>query len=460
MTEALIDSRMAGPDMCVTGALIDRNAAATPDKVYAVFPDGSEWTYAELRQRVRQTAVGLERLGVKQGDHVVCWLPNGQDALRVWFAINYLGAVYVPINTSYRGGILAHVVANSDARLIVAHADLAPRLADIDRAALTSIVVLGGTLESCADLQVHPAAALSPADGEPTPPPRTVMPWDTQSIIYTSGTTGPSKGVLSSYLHAYTTGAAYSSLPGEDGKPLITSDDRYLLSLPMFHVGGTLPAHIMLAMGGSISIVDSFNTKTFWKTIRDTRVTFAILLGVMAQFLAKQDPVPEEVDNPLRTVMLVPFDFDPTAFRARFGVQTMTLFNMTEISCPLLAPVHATPLHSPGPPRAGNPRHRRSQPALCRRTGADGWRDRRRFLQPGTAARPEARCTDGHDHGRGRRRPDRDISGILPQQYYGPAAGRQRNSQRPALPQRPRRGPHERGRGRKQVHRIVSRLSQ
>lgn len=353
MTDAPVDSRMAGPDMCVTGALIERNAADTPDKVYAVFPDGSEWTYRELRERVRQTAVGLERLGVKQGDHVVSWLPNGQDALRVWFAINYLGAVYVPINTSYRGGILAHVVANSDADLIIAHADLAPRLEGIDRARLKSIVVLGGAVESCADLRVHGADALLPRDGEPTPPPRDVMPWDTQSIIYTSGTTGPSKGVLSSYLHAYMTGAAYSNLPGEDGRALISADDRYLLSLPMFHVGGTLPAHIMLAMGGSISIVDSFNTSTFWKTIRETRVTFAILLGVMAQFLAKQDPVPEEADNPLRTVMLVPFDFDPTEFRARFGVQVLTLFNMTEISCPLISPINPVLLHSAGVPREG-----------------------------------------------------------------------------------------------------------
>ena len=353
MTEANVDPRMAPPEVCVTRPLIDRHAAATPDKVYAVFQDGTEWTYAGMRDLVRRTALGLQNLGVKQGDHVVSWLPNGPDALRVWYAINYLGAVYVPINTSYRGGILAHVVENSDADLIVAHAGLAPRLADIDRAKLKQMVILGGDPAPCADLEVHGAEALAPGSGELAPLEREIMPWDTQSIIYTSGTTGPSKGVLSSYLHAYTTGAVYSSLPGEDGAPLITSDDRYLLSLPMFHVGGTLPAHIMLAMGGSISIVDAFNTQTFWKTVKETRVTFAILLGVMAQFLAKQEPVPEEKDNPLRTVMLVPFDFDPTEFRARFDVQTLTLFNMTEISCPLISPLNPTLLHSAGTPREG-----------------------------------------------------------------------------------------------------------
>ena len=54
------------------------------------------------------------------------WLPNGMDALRLWFGLNYLGAVYVPINTAYRGGILQHVVKNSDAALIVAHAAAPP----------------------------------------------------------------------------------------------------------------------------------------------------------------------------------------------------------------------------------------------------------------------------------------------------------------------------------------------
>ena len=166
MTEPHIDPRIAAPEDCVTGRLIDRWAAAQPDKVYAVFPDGAEWTYAELRERVRRTALGLQRLGVRQGDHVVSWLPNGPDALRVWFALNYLGAVYVPINIAYRGGLLAHVIENSDASLIVAHADLAPRLAEVDRAKLRTLVCLSGRLEACGDLEVLGADVLDPKEGE------------------------------------------------------------------------------------------------------------------------------------------------------------------------------------------------------------------------------------------------------------------------------------------------------
>ncbi|MEC9435263.1 MAG: AMP-binding protein [Pseudomonadota bacterium] len=343
MTETLIDPRLPAPADCVTRLLIDRRAAETPDKVYAVFPDGERWTYARLRKEVRQAAAGLAALGVGQGDHVVSWLPNGQDALRTWYAINYLGAVYVPINTAYKGGLLAHVIENSDAWLIVAHRDLAPRLEDVDLARLTTLVRIGGDASPCAGLTVHGPEALAPEGAEPPELTRPVMPWDVQSIIYTSGTTGPSKGVLSSYAHLTATGNALPLGP----------EDRYMANLPLFHVGGTLPCHTMLARGGSVSMIESFRTETFWDMIRETETTFVILLGVMAQFLAKVPPAPGDADNPLRLVCLIPYDFDATDFAARFGVRIMSLFNMTEVSCPIVTELDPTIVHSAGRPRDG-----------------------------------------------------------------------------------------------------------
>jgi crotonobetaine/carnitine-CoA ligase len=144
MPKSWFDPRVPSADLCVLRPLLDRHAAATPDKVFARFADGTQWTYRQTQAIARRTAIGLAALGIAQGDKVLSWLPNGPDAIRVWFGLNYLGAVYVPINLAYRGRLLAHVVANSDARLIVAHGDLLGRLADIDRAALTAAVVLGG----------------------------------------------------------------------------------------------------------------------------------------------------------------------------------------------------------------------------------------------------------------------------------------------------------------------------
>ena len=298
MAKAWRDPRVPADVDCVLRPLLERRAAETPDKVFALFADGSAWTYREAREAARRAAVGFHRLGVAQGDTVLSWLPNGPEALRVWFGLNYLGAVYVPINLAYRGGILEHVVDNADARLIVAHAQLLPRLEPIRRSRLADAVVVGGTVGAIDGLTLHDEAALVSADADLPPLARQIAPWDTQSIIYTSGTTGPSKGVMSSYLQLYSMGVESLFFAGHE--------DRCMVNLPLFRVGGTAAVYAMLAKGGSIAVVDAFDTARFWSTVRDTGTTTAILLGVMASFLAKQAPSPEDREHPLRTAIMVP----------------------------------------------------------------------------------------------------------------------------------------------------------
>jgi len=345
MSRSWFDPRVPDADRCVLRPLLDRHAAAMPDKVFARFADGSEWTYRQTQAIARRTAIGLAALGVRQGDHVLSWLPNGPDAIRIWFGLNYLGAVYVPVNLAYRGGVLAHVVANSDARLIVAHADLVGRLAEIDRAALTTAVVLNGVAPAIPGLAMYARDVLEPADGKLPPLVREIAPWDMQSIIYTSGTTGPSKGVMSSYLQLYTMGG--------ESFPSLGADDRFMVNLPLFHVGGTAGVYAMLAVGGSIAIVEAFDTASFWRVVTETGTTACVLLGVMATFLVKQPPAAQDRSHALTTAIMVPLCEDAAAFSKRFGCDVYTVFNMTEVSTPIRSEKNPLPLATCGRPRPG-----------------------------------------------------------------------------------------------------------
>ena len=147
------------------------------------------------------------------------------------------------------------------------------------------------------------------------------------TIIFTSGTTGPSKGVLMSYLHLF-------SNAGPESWPFVTANDRYLINAPMFHIGGSGPMFCMLARGGSIAVVERFETATYWDQVRRTGSTVAFLLGVMASFLEKQPPKPDDADNPLRLVLMVPLASNAESFATRFGLDVYTIFNMTEVSSP------------------------------------------------------------------------------------------------------------------------------
>ena len=196
------DPRMPASEMCVQRYMLERWAELQPEKIFAVFADGTNWTYAQTLQHAITTANALRALGVKRGEQVLCWLPNDSDCVRLWFGLNYLGAVYVPINLAYRGSLLRHAVALSDARLAVVHADLHQRLAEVELGELKEIVVMGGVGKDVPGLTIHQADRLTSTDTRPLLDPP-LKPWDLQSIIFTSGTTGPSKGVLSSYMHLY-----------------------------------------------------------------------------------------------------------------------------------------------------------------------------------------------------------------------------------------------------------------
>jgi crotonobetaine/carnitine-CoA ligase len=114
-----------------------------------------------------------------------------------------------------------------------------------------------------------------------------------------------------------------------------TTDDRYMINLPLFHMGGTALAFCMMTHHASISMVESFNTDRFWPAIRETGTTAVFLLGVMATFVEARPPAPDDRDHPLRFVHMVPIVDDIHRFSDRFGVDVYTVYNMTEISTPI-----------------------------------------------------------------------------------------------------------------------------
>ncbi|MCW2933005.1 MAG: AMP-dependent synthetase and ligase, partial [Actinomycetia bacterium] len=73
-------------------------AAADPQRVAVIEPDGGVVSYAELAARADQIGRGLQALGLRPGDAVCGMLPNGAAALALFFAALEAGLYVVPVN--------------------------------------------------------------------------------------------------------------------------------------------------------------------------------------------------------------------------------------------------------------------------------------------------------------------------------------------------------------------------
>lgn len=313
--------------------LIEQRANETPDRVFIEQADaGTTLTYGQAHRDGLAWANALQRLGVGREDTVISMLPVGFDAVSCWVGCTWLVAWEVPVNTSYQGKMLAYTLANSEATVAVIAARFLDRIAALDGeiGAITTIVVPDAT-EPLPDLgctMIDRATFLS-TQTDPTAAFDGPDPWDVAEIFYTSGTTGPSKGVLYSHaqLHATTTALAAEW----------TEEDCFYCPFPMYHVSGKMFVYAFALIGMRGVFREQFKTDEFWPDVQRFGCTTTLLLGAMANFVYRQPPQPGDADNPMRTILMVPIIPEAADFRQRFGVGINTVFNMTEVSSPIVA---------------------------------------------------------------------------------------------------------------------------
>ena len=87
-----------------------------------------EIAWPELDDAVSRAATRLERLGVREDDVVCIMLRNDPSFLVAAFAALRLGAYSCPINWHYKADEAGWILADSGAKVLVAHADLLPQI--------------------------------------------------------------------------------------------------------------------------------------------------------------------------------------------------------------------------------------------------------------------------------------------------------------------------------------------
>ncbi len=306
------------------GEFLEIVTGTNPGKTFVEI-DGRHITYGEFMARCRSAATMFRRLGIQHGDRVCIFLPNVPEVLYTWFGLSLIGGITVTINTAYRRDEMAFILNNAEASALVAHEsliDVATQAADIAPCIQHRLFVGAGDVpdgwQSYSDL----LAGSPELDELPA-----VSPTDIAVLQYTSGTTGNPKGVMVTHQMYVSAGQGFARWTQA------TPDDRFFTCLPYFHANAQYYSTMgTLASGATLVVQDRFSASRFWQQVRDARATVVNFIGMMMPVLSKNDPSPDDADNPVRLFYGSPA-FSPeflAEFEQRFGTDIIVGFGMTE----------------------------------------------------------------------------------------------------------------------------------
>jgi fatty-acyl-CoA synthase len=295
--------------------------------------DADRIGYAKLRDRACAVSAVLAEFGVGVGDCVATLAWNTQAHLEVWYGTMGMGAVCHTLNPRLTEAQLASMVTQSEARILVASADLVPLALEIARKApaLQRILVVDGSAseEGAVDIaELDPLIASHRSD----------FPWGhfdetaPAGLCFTSGTTGPPKGVTythrSSYLHTL-------RLLQVDGMA-ISGNDAVLAVVPMFHANAWGLPFALPASGGKLVLPGrSTDGASLAKLIAAEGVTVGV--GVPTVWLGLVEHLEAEGGD-VSTLQRIIVGGSPLApalmdrIEQGLGVTVQTSWGMTELS--------------------------------------------------------------------------------------------------------------------------------
>jgi crotonobetaine/carnitine-CoA ligase len=312
------------------GRVLERQAAERGDKVYLRSVEGDALTYAEVYRATNRIARWLVAQGLGKGAHVAVMMDARRDCLLAHIALAKLGAVSIPINTSARGGMLAHFINFCDAVAVITEPEYVQHVVAIenDLPLLNTLIVAG----EHSPVRSKTWRFLRLADSANAPDAGIevgVKFSDLAFIMFTSGTTGPSKGVMFPQARAFLWDEGVVSDLG------INEMDTYFVCTPLSHATGLFSgAWMMMALGASVALAPRFSASQFWDQVRATRSTFTTLLGAMVSFLENQPERKDDANNPMRMISTGPYPKNWRAIERRFGLKLVTGYGLTDHSAP------------------------------------------------------------------------------------------------------------------------------
>lgn len=318
------------------GELLDRSA-----KLYLHSPairyGTCCWDYGQLREETLALAGRFLTLGMKKGTHVALWGEMEPEVLAAYYALQYIGAIAVMLNTNLGQGELEDLLSLSDCSyLLVGHSYKNPETMEDIAAALGRSLPLRGVYA----VGIHARGLLPLLSSLPAgnrkrvlARRRRVTPEDTAVILFTSGSTSLPKAVMTSHFSRINGGIQQADDMGATGQ------DRFLVATPMFHCF-CISANVMaaLAVGGCLCVPESRHVAAITKAVEDWKCTiFHSVPTLYHAIIAKPDFDPARFAS-VRLGIIGGAYYPPESFlnfESKLGMKLLSSLGQTETTAGL-----------------------------------------------------------------------------------------------------------------------------
>jgi acyl-CoA synthetase (AMP-forming)/AMP-acid ligase II len=279
---------------------------------------GIRVTYDALRQQVLAMANALAGAGIRRGDTVAIALPNGLPAVVSFLAASIAGTA-APLNLAYPYEEFHFFLGDTNARILLCP----PVGAEFARSAAADrkVPVMSVEMSEQGIVGLVGSAASSVSATEPTAD-------DIALVLHTSGSTGRPKRVPLRHFNLAVSSANIANTYS------LSQNDVSLCIMPLFHVHGLVASLLAtLLSGGTVVVPTKFNALSFWRTVREHRVTWYSGVPSMHQVLltrAHQKPAEAASLRFIRSCSAPLSSGLIHKIEALFGVPFVEAYGMTE----------------------------------------------------------------------------------------------------------------------------------
>ena len=256
------------------GDLIKRGSALYGTQAALLF-EGRQFTFAEQAARMFRLANALLGNGLKKQERVAVLARNCSEYIEIFGACEIAGFVAINLNVRLSDAELATICQDSQPSAMICSKDFLAQARAL-AAQLSSIRIRIAIGSEDADASSYEHLVSESSADEPT---ATAGPSDIAYLMYTSGTTGGPKGVMISHAAMV---EATRMLSHEGG---ISSTDKALIVMPLFHLGGKIEQMNFNLMGAEVVLKAAFDAEDILDTIEKERVTAAHFAPAMIQRL-------------------------------------------------------------------------------------------------------------------------------------------------------------------------------